>query len=219
MTTNTSRSVTTNQQGAHEDLLSVLVKHLGSDFQKPVAQHSREAFEQCVKLMATQERAIILDSGCGVGQSTRILAEQHPDCWVIGVDQSEHRLSKQTHTTPDNCILVRADLVDFWRLALDDRWHLQAHYLLYPNPWPKAKHLLRRWHAHPVFPTLINLGGKLTLRTNWDLYALEFAIVLDYLGYPTADIKTITPEKFLTPFEKKYFESDQTLYEVIAELA
>ena len=161
----------------------------------------------------------ILDSGCGVGQSTRILAEQHPQHWVIGIDQSEHRITKQSARNPDNMILVRANCVDFWRLALADGWQLDKHFLLFPNPWPKKEHLQRRWHGHPVFPTLLKLGGYLELRTNWHLYALEFQTALGHLGYSLSEVETYLPgDNYLTPFEKKYHESGQELFRLTSDL-
>lgn len=219
MTQQTSRSVTSNQTRIHDDLISRVVKHLATPFDKPVAEHSLDAFKACRKQVETQDKSIILDAGCGVGASTRVLAEKNPNSWVIGVDQSAHRLAKRPKLVPDNCLYFRADLVDFWRLALAQRWHLKEHYLLYPNPWPKAKHYMRRWHAHPILPTILNLGGRLTLRSNWDLYVLEFATAMDYLNYKTSDIQTVATADYLTPFEKKYAESGQILYEIMVELA
>jgi len=219
MTQESSRIVTTNQEGIHEDLIVTLVKHLATVYNKPIATHSQKAFDDCCLKVESIDRAIILDSGCGIGQSTKLLADAHPEAWVIGVDQSEHRLGKQPHDIPENCLFVRADLIDFWRLAIAKRWQLMKHFILYPNPWPKAKHFKRRWHAHPVFPTILNLGGELTLRSNWDIYVLEFATILDYLGYATRDIQSIMPNEYMTPFEKKYFESGQELYELRAEIA
>ena len=37
---------------------------------------------------------IILDSGCGTGGATRLLARQNTDALVIGVDKSSRRLSR-----------------------------------------------------------------------------------------------------------------------------
>ena len=37
---------------------------------------------------------VILDSGCGTGKSTFILGQMHPNCVVIGIDQSIARLSR-----------------------------------------------------------------------------------------------------------------------------
>jgi tRNA G46 methylase TrmB len=58
-----------------------------------------------------------------------------------------------------NAILLRAELSDFFSLvAYESDWIVHSHYLLYPNPYPKAKHLKRRWHGHPIFPVMLALG-------------------------------------------------------------
>jgi tRNA (guanine-N7-)-methyltransferase len=105
---------------------------------------------------------LILDSCCGVGESSRLLARAFPNHYVIGVDQSASRLARgggRAAECPANLDLVRADVVDYWRLLHEAGVRLDRHYLLYPNPWPKIGHLSRRWHGHPVFPTLLELGG------------------------------------------------------------
>ena len=63
-----------------------------------------------------------------------------------------------------NAILLRAELSDFFSLvAYKSDWIVRSHYLLYPNPYPKAKHLKRRWHGHPIFPVMLTLGQYLLL--------------------------------------------------------
>lgn len=75
---------------------------------------------------------------------------------------------------PNNLLLLRADLVDLWILALrDNAWKVEEHSILYPNPYPKRSQLRSRWHGHPVFPVLLGLGGKITLRSNWKPYLDE----------------------------------------------
>ena len=92
-----------------------------------------------------------------------------PDPGVIGVDNSEDRLQRRKPypeaLLPKNMVFVRADLVDYWRLMHDAGLRLAQHYILYPNPWPKIGHLARRWHAHPVFPWIPRLGGRLECRS------------------------------------------------------
>src|SRR5690606_33250378 len=113
------------------------------------------------------------------------LATQYPDHFVIGIDQSEDRIGRNTHwptATPTNLAWVRADLVDYWRLLLDNRIFPARQYLLYPNQWPKIGHLARRWHGHPVFPTIVALGGSIECRSNWQTYIEEFAAALTQLG-------------------------------------
>ena len=88
-------------------------------------------------------------------------------------------------TAAKNVKLVRADLVDFWTLVYRDAtsWTIHSNYLLYPNPYPKSQHLKRRWHGHPVFPILLGLGGKLILRSNWNIYCEEFLDAVKTAAY------------------------------------
>ena len=49
---------------------------------------------------------------------------------------------------PPNLLLLRAELSDFWtEVAYHSDWIIAHHFLLYPNPYPKHKHLKRRWHG------------------------------------------------------------------------
>ncbi len=153
---------------------------------------------------------LILDSGCGTGVSTIKLAEQFPGDLVVGIDQSENRLSKSKEK--NNVLFFRANLIDIWLLMEKNNWKIDQHYLLYPNPWPKKKHLQRRWHGHPVFPTLIKLGGKLELRSNWKTYVDEFAKAVEIVTGNLNPVEEFTPTEALTPFEEKYQASGQRLY-------
>ena len=117
----------------------------------------------------------------------------------------------------NNYLLVRADADDFWRLALDAGWRLQYHYIYYPNPWPKSGHLQRRIHGSPLFPTLLGLGGKLQVRSNWQMYLEELGMALAYAGI-TAVIAKLNCEHSETLFEKKYKNSGQTLWQIHATL-
>lgn len=215
-----SRIVVSNQPGPHRDLLRRVARSLAHPLRKPVAEHTRQAFEEARRWLAGRAGApLVLDAGCGVGLSTRQLAERFADHAVIGVDRSADRLSREHGRLPDNALLVRADLVDFWRLALAEGWRPARHYLLYPNPYPKAAHLKMRWHGHPVFPALLALGGRLELRTNWRLYAEEFSLALAEATGVTAEVERHLPgDACLTPFERKYHASGQALWRLVAEL-
>jgi len=114
--------------------------------------------------------------------------------------------------------LIRADLVDFWRLAVLSKWKFKKHFLWYPNPWPKKKHLQRRWHGHPVFPILKKLGGHLELRTNWKIYAEEFSLAITVLSDTKTGVEIWDPDIPETPFERKYQSSGQQLYRLTITL-
>ncbi|MCO7188822.1 MULTISPECIES: methyltransferase domain-containing protein [unclassified Pseudoalteromonas] len=216
-----SRSITSNQAGLHEKLDEVVQKHLNTPFKKPIAAHTQQAFEQVNEKVQAFDGPVILDSCCGVGESTANLAKRHPDALVIGIDKSEHRLEKHDieykQTESGRYILVQADLNDFWRLACEARWQPSHHYLLYPNPWPKAKHLQRRWHGAAVFPYIVELGGRLELRSNWSIYVEEFARSLELAG-KKAEVSAYESDTAMTPFERKYWASGQQSTRLIAQL-
>lgn len=209
------------QAGIHEQLERRVRKHLAEPFRKPFADYNRRALDAA---LAGWDRAapLILDAGCGVGHSTIQLARAYPDHWVIGVDQSEDRLSRRKPyldaLLPRNMVFVRADLVDFWRLLDEAGLRLARHYILYPNPWPKIGHLGRRWHAHPVFPHVPRLGGVLECRTNWQVYAAEFAFALGIVVGGEVGFEGYDAVVPLTPFERKYRDSGQALFRVVREL-
>jgi len=176
---------------------------------RPVAQHTAAAFAE-TKIFVTNflkqdsSRGIILDSGCGTGQSTLALSKMYPNDVIVGIDRSLARLKKntafqsrdnsfssfeseeeekdgedhmlvQSFSDFPNVILVRAELSDFWRCSLDAGWRPRKHFVLYPNPYPKKSRLKSRWYAHPSFPLILKVGGDIILRSNWEGYLKEFS--------------------------------------------
>ncbi|MGH8810046.1 MAG: tRNA (guanine(46)-N(7))-methyltransferase TrmB, partial [Noviherbaspirillum sp.] len=192
-------------------------------FRKPILRHNQAAFDLSIAAWRDAgEPPLILDAGCGVGLSTLHLAAQFPDHFVIGVDQSEHRLSRNTvwhGAPPSNFTRVRADLVDYWRLMHAAGIRPARHYILYPNPWPKIGQLARRWHGHPVFPTVVALGGILECRSNWNIYIDECAAALSQLTASTARCERYVAQTAITPFEQKYTASGHMLWRCQASLA
>lgn len=214
-----SRPVISNQSGPHQDLTRRVSRALANPLRKPIAEHTKHHFNQAAEWFHAHQAPLILDSGCGVGISTRQLAAQFPTHAIIGIDRSEDRLGRNHGELPPNALLVRADLVDFWRLAKQAGWAPERHYLLYPNPYPKAGHLKMRWHGHAVLPTLLALGGRLELRSNWSIYVEEFSLAVAQVTGKQAVINEIAPkEHYLTPFEAKYAQSGQTLWGLCVDL-
>jgi tRNA (guanine-N7-)-methyltransferase len=218
-----SRLPISAQTGIHDHLSALLDRHLGSPFRKPYADYNRAAFVASLERRerTAQNAPLILDSCCGVGESSIALARAFPEHYVIGVDQSESRLMRGKPggvDLPPNLDLVRADLVDYWRLLLDAGIRLDRHYLLYPNPWPKIGHLARRWHGHPVFPALLELGGVLECRSNWPIYIDEFSFAVRRVTGRAASAACYAPDEVLTPFERKYLNSGHALFRCVVDL-
>lgn len=215
-----SKFVTSNQTGAHKNLETLLTRHKKTQFRDSIPKHATDAFEVTNKFVCKSKRPVILDSGCGTGESSYYLARCYTKHSVIGIDKSTHRLNR-SHAhglQPENLMFVCADCIHIWRLIEQSEWKVDYQFLFYPNPWPKSGHLQKRWHGHPVFPAMLAIGGQLTMRTNWQIYAQEFNQALSFFDKPVNGVTELNLNQAITPFERKYMHSQHQLYEVTASL-
>ena len=207
----TASVLKTDQVAPHPDLAEIVQHHQDHPWRKPCPAHTREAFEQLLERLQRDNRPLILDSFCGTGMSTALIARANPDALVVGIDQSAHRLAKHQTSAAQNYLLLRAEAEPFWFCLMEAGITLHSHWLLYPNPWPKASQLKRRVHGHGAFPVLSRLGGRLELRTNWDIFAQEFAQAAGLIGIK-GQTAALTPDAPMTLFERKYANRGQTLW-------
>ena len=214
--TSPSRQVHSSQQGTHPRLPGLLARHRSRPWREPLAGHNAAAIDVLRARLREDTRPLVLDSFCGTGHSTRALAERHRDCLVIGVDKSGHRLARHGQAPGSDYLLLRADCEPVWRFLADSGQRLHAHYLLYPNPWPKPGHLQRRVHGHPAFPLLLALGGRVELRSNWQLYVEEFGLAMSLSGRP-GRVQRVEAGQALSLFERKYRDSGHTLWSFVCD--
>lgn len=230
-----ANQIHTNQLGPHEALHRTVMKHLNSEFKRPIAQHTQRAFDEALLWLSDWQGEVYLDACCGVGESTLSLAKMYPNVRIIGVDKSALRLQKHgSYVHKDakqdnikalevkNYRIIQADLNDFWRLlrnTVEQRpvqvsWKLSRQFLFYPNPYPKKSQLGKRWHGSAVFPDIIACCSHIEIRSNWRIYLEEFVSAMGILGYQTSVepllIDSHNPP--ITPFERKYAESGQALW-------
>ncbi len=215
-----SRFIASAQDGPHADLPALLQRHLAHPFRKPILDYNREALAAALAAHAAfnPQAPLILDAGCGVGWSTLRIAADFPEHFVIGVDQSSDRILRgKPLPVPENAVLIRADLIDFWRLLAEHGITLARHYNLYPNPWPKIGHLARRWQGHAVFPVWRELGGIVECRSNWRIYIEEMAWALGVLSSQPVAAEPYATDDPMTPFEKKYLASGHELWRCMVD--
>lgn len=199
-----------DQTGIHPDLASVVTKHCSTPWCKPIPDHTRRAFDAALGWLAERgSPPLVLDSFCGTGMSTALLADRHREAVVIGLDKSAHRLAR--HAGTGDYLLLRAECEPFWLLLRQAGINLTQHFMLYPNPWPKASQLKRRVHGHPAFPLLGQLGGGLEMRSNCSVFAREFAIASELIGI-NGRLEVLTVTRPVSLFEKKYWERNQVLW-------
>ncbi len=221
-----SSPVQSSQTSIHADLERLVRKHAATEYLRPIPPFSAAMFgEICVAITEWLREHpganIMLDSCCGTGESTAHLAHRHANAFVIGIDKSAHRIQKHNGAEARNYEVWRADCEDMWRLLAyyfhEQKIVCEKHYCLYPNPYPKPHHLVRRWHGHPLFSQMLALSAETEVRTNWHIYAEECAEAARILGYTAhcQEISIDAPfEDAMTAFERKYAASGHTLYQV-----
>lgn len=211
-----SSKVETNQTDVHERLIEILQKHKNTEYKKSITLYTKASFNSFYEIYEQNKtRPIILDSCCGVGESTVRLAKEYKDFLTIGVDKSKYRLQKSPfyeNRSIENLCLFQADIFDFWRLLIEHNIPVEKHFVLYPNPWPKKKQIKRRIHGHPVFYSFLKIGQYTEVRSNWKIYLEELRSALKYAQIQNTSLLKYRPKMCITPFEQKYFNSGHDLY-------
>lgn len=104
------REITTNQLGMHDDLADIVNKYRQSEFKKPIAQHTKQTFELLTAWLGDWQGEVIIDACCGVGESSILLAQQHPNAMVVGIDKSVARLEKHGYYKRQKSLRAQAPI-------------------------------------------------------------------------------------------------------------
>jgi tRNA (guanine-N7-)-methyltransferase len=209
-----SRKIHSSQTMPHDKLSTVVNRHRLNDYLKPLSEHTVQAFTDFQKAVETVRRSLILDSGCGAGESTIFLGSQYPESWIVGIDKSQVRMSKALNKErPENVLFQRADQFDFWRLARLHHVQFEHHTIFYPNPWPKKEHLQRRIHGHPAFGDLLWISKTIRIRSNWRLFLEEFAVAYELATRRRGTLQQVHVKDPITLFEEKFSASGHDIYE------
>ena len=215
-----------DEAAVHQLVERHVAQHATYLAKRPIAKHTAAAFQTASEFARSRNAPLIIDAGCGTGRSTLKLAERYPDRTVIGVDRSEARLSR-SNEVPANALLLRAELGDFWRLLNDaNDLRVEETYLLYPNPYPKDKHLRQRFQGHASLPSLLHAcGRRLTVRASWRTYLDEFRLACRRAGELGIRPDLVSKGPYELPdlsdpqtlFERKYANAGVPVYELILE--
>ena len=111
----------------------------------------REALaEACGQLPA---EALTLEFGCGHGHYLTAYAEAHPGEVCCGIDLVSRRIRKakdKAHKRGlERLYFLKAEVREFLELLPPDR-PLRRIFMLFPDPWPKARHHKNRMIQHAL---------------------------------------------------------------------
>jgi tRNA (guanine-N7-)-methyltransferase len=117
-----------------------------------------------------------LEIGFGGGEHLAHQARQNPDTGIIGCEPYVNGIAgllKSIHDEKLNNIRIYPDDVRLLLEKIPD-WALSRVFILYPDPWPKARHHKRRLISKEFLDTLSRVmkpGAELRLATDWEDYA------------------------------------------------
>jgi tRNA (guanine-N7-)-methyltransferase len=150
------------------------------EFLVTIAQRRATVQAQIAALLPAP-RPIVWEIGCGHGHFLVRYAEQFPARFCIGVDIILHRLArsdkKRDRAQLANCHFLRAEAREFLNL-LPPGVILEEVWVLFPDPWPKARHNKNRLLKPEFFEAIANRaaeGARFYFRTDHLEYFTEVA--------------------------------------------
>lgn len=156
---------------------------------------------------ALNHEHIIVDFGCGMGENTRQLAVQHPDYGILAIDVHTAGISDLLLDIEKlNWTNVRVHFGDGYELLRDE---LADHtiseiQILFPDPWPKARHNKRRLiqlEFLDICHRLLKDDGVIRLISDWPDYIVHAdEVIASHTGF---DVITDTDPIPLTGYHAK----------------
>jgi tRNA (guanine-N7-)-methyltransferase len=170
---------------------------------------------------------LVLEIGCGMGETTAALAQSRPNVNYLGIEVYNAGVGALLKRIEDmqltNLRVMQFDAVEVVRDMLADGVLAGCH-IYFPDPWPKARHHKRRL-VQPWFIELlaqkIAPGGYLHCATDVEDYAQQMLEVLS--GQPRlqntangfAPRKNLLFERPVTKFEHRGVKLGHGVWDVV----
>jgi tRNA (guanine-N7-)-methyltransferase len=128
------------------------------------------------RALAPDAREVWLEIGFGGGEHLAEQAARHPDVLLIGAEPFVNGVASAVRHLHDrglqNVRLHQGDARELLAALPDDA--VDRVFVLFPDPWPKARHHKRRL-VEPAFiaelARILRLGGRFRFATDWRDYA------------------------------------------------
>lgn len=166
---------------------------------------------------------LALDIGVGDGVATRAWARARPDLLVVALELHRPGLAKLVMALdeegPANVRVAEADAVEaLSTLATDAPGSLVAIRLLFPDPWPKRRHVERRIVDRAFVRAAADalaVDGELQVATDWDEYAAHAASMVA----TEARFEPLPPDRAIarprTAYERRGLAAGRTITDLV----
>lgn len=167
-----------------------------------------------------------LEIGAGQGLHAIRYAKANPNRRLLAIERTSDKFEKlhgryQKHQELTNLFPLHADAISVVTHLITENY-LERVFLLYPNPYPKAKQRNQRWYNSPFMECLkarMKSEAQFFLSTNIDWYAKEaLASLTKTWGFHLlSDQKISDPQLAQTHFEKKYLLRGELCHRMVFE--
>ncbi len=130
------------------------------------------------------DHPIVLEIGCGMGETTAKIAAQNPHINYIGVEVFTTGVGALLKRVQEygltNLRIIQHDAVEIVRDMIPHGLLAGVH-VYFPDPWHKARHHKRRLIQSPFVHELalrLQTGGYIHCATDWENYAEQMLAVL-----------------------------------------
>ena len=137
-----------------------------------ILENRRREVTAILETMVEAHPTITLELGCGHGHFLTAYAGVHTEEYCLGIDRQGNRITrslrKQGHADLPNLRFVRAEVRQFLD-CLPRGMRLARIFVLFPDPWPKRRHLKNRMLSPSMLEKLAQHaipGTELFMRTD-----------------------------------------------------
>lgn len=166
----------------------------------------------------------ILEIGFGMGESTAIIAQSHPENDYLGIEVHTPGVGSLLNQIEQhgltNLRIIQYDAVAVLQHMLPAAC-LDGVHIFFPDPWPKARHHKRRLIQPPFVARLcshLKPGGYIHVATDWEEYAVQILQVLSQeqqLSNTAADYAPRPDYRPLTKFEQRGIKLGHGVWDLI----
>lgn len=171
----------------------------------------------------------LLDIGSGNGSATLAWARDHPDRDVVTVELHRPGLAQILRRLeaggPANVRVAELDATALLEGGIEAGTFHEIR-ILFPDPWPKRRHLERRMVDGPFLARIADAlppGGVLHVATDWDDYAdqVRSGIAAEPRLVPMADLgagswTSVRPDRPVTAYEQRGRAAGRTVTDLLA---
>ena len=169
------------------------------------------------------DNPIYIEIGMGKGKFIIENAIRHPDINFIGIEKFDSVLARSFPKIPEglnNLLIIRMDALNIEKVFSKE---VSRIYLNFSDPWPKARHHLRRLSSRVFlekYDSIFKDNKEIYMRTdNQGLYIYSLMSFSEY-GYILKDISfdlhKDKEELITTEYEDKFSSKGMPIYSVVA---